>query len=209
MIKKIKNIFRKKIEFTEYKKYWEDRYAIGGTSGAGSYGVLAEFKAEIINKYIKDNNLTSVIEFGCGDGNQLKYMNYEKFLGLDVSQTAIDICKKKFKGDKTKNFIVYNPKNFDRKLLPESDLVICLDVLYHITNDDEFEKTLQEIFSCSARFVILYTTLYKTKNNADPHIKNRNLMPYLDKFTNYKIDAIVPQKHKDLSLADFVILKKR
>lgn len=35
--------------FPSSKEYWEQRYAGGGTSGAGSYGKLAEFKAEIIN----------------------------------------------------------------------------------------------------------------------------------------------------------------
>lgn len=29
--------------------YWENRYAKGGTSGAGSYGRQAEWKAEIVN----------------------------------------------------------------------------------------------------------------------------------------------------------------
>ena len=34
--------------------YWDQRYKKGGNSGAGSYGRLAEFKAEIINKFIKE-----------------------------------------------------------------------------------------------------------------------------------------------------------
>lgn len=28
----------------DYKAYWENNYAQGGTSGSGSYGVLADFK---------------------------------------------------------------------------------------------------------------------------------------------------------------------
>jgi len=41
--------------------YWENRYKNNGNSGAGSYGRLAEFKAEIINKFIADKNINSVI----------------------------------------------------------------------------------------------------------------------------------------------------
>ena len=51
--------------------YWENRYKNNGNSGAGSYGRLAEFKADVINNFIAENKITSVIEFGCGDGNQL------------------------------------------------------------------------------------------------------------------------------------------
>ena len=29
------------------KKYWEDRYLKGGNSGNGSYGVLAQFRADV------------------------------------------------------------------------------------------------------------------------------------------------------------------
>ena len=38
------NLFKKKIEFAGSNDYWEKRY-----SGNGSYDILAEFKAEIIN----------------------------------------------------------------------------------------------------------------------------------------------------------------
>lgn len=44
----------------------------GGTSGAGSYGVLAEFKAEVINSLLLEHSILTAIEFGCGDGSQLK-----------------------------------------------------------------------------------------------------------------------------------------
>ena len=35
--------------FPGSEKYWEKRYIAGGNSGAGSYGKLAEFKAEVLN----------------------------------------------------------------------------------------------------------------------------------------------------------------
>ena len=55
-------------------KYWNERYKHGGNSGDGSYGHLAEYKAEIINDFIEENQIHNIIEFGSGDGNQLKYM---------------------------------------------------------------------------------------------------------------------------------------
>ena len=84
------------------RKYWENRYAKGGNSGPGSYNNLAKFKADIINNFIHRYNVITVIEWGSGDCNQLSLANYKNYIGYDVSQTAIDICRKKFNFDKTK-----------------------------------------------------------------------------------------------------------
>jgi hypothetical protein len=44
------------------KKYWNDRYLMGGNSGSGSYNQLAQFKADIINNFIKKNLIKSLIQ---------------------------------------------------------------------------------------------------------------------------------------------------
>ena len=53
------------------RNYWNQRYLKGGNSGNGSYNNNAIFKGEIINKFIKNKNIKSLIDFGVGDGNQL------------------------------------------------------------------------------------------------------------------------------------------
>ena len=63
------------------------------------------------HKFVQDNKIKSVIEFGCGDGNQLALFKMPQYTGIDVSETAIKMCKDKMKGDKTKEFFVYNNKN--------------------------------------------------------------------------------------------------
>ena len=95
--------------FAGSQKYWELRYASGGNSGPGSYGRLAHFKAHVINSFVFDRKITSIIEFGCGDGNQLGLALYPKYTGLDVSLSAIEICKKKFETDAAKTFLQYKP----------------------------------------------------------------------------------------------------
>ena len=65
--------------------YWENRYERGLTSGAGSYGRLAHFKAEVLNEYVNQNKILSVVEFGCGDGAQLSLAKYANYIGLDLS----------------------------------------------------------------------------------------------------------------------------
>ena len=86
LIKKIKNLIRN----FDSSKYWEKRYVTGGNSGDGSYGYLAKYKAEIINNFIEKNSINAIIEFGTGDGNQIKHMNYKNYIGFDVSNYIIE-----------------------------------------------------------------------------------------------------------------------
>ncbi|MBW4057273.1 MAG: hypothetical protein HIU83_18210 [Proteobacteria bacterium] len=87
--------------------YWDSRYRNGGTSGAGSYNRLAEFKAEIINCFVDKNSIGSVIEFGFGDGNQLALANYPQYVGYDVSEKTVEICRVRFNSDTKKHFIIF------------------------------------------------------------------------------------------------------
>ncbi len=75
---------------------WTKRYASGGNSGAGSYGRLAEFKADTINTFVRDRNINSVIEFACGDGNQLQLAEYPMYFGVDVAPLCITRCHEVF-----------------------------------------------------------------------------------------------------------------
>src|SRR5580704_5652224 len=71
--------------FQSSDQYWNDRYRNGGNSGPGSYNRLAYFKAEVLNQFIRDRGVEKVIEFGCGDGAQLRLAEYPSYIGVDVS----------------------------------------------------------------------------------------------------------------------------
>ena len=88
--------------FPGSEQYWIERYEAGRTSGAGSYNELAEFKAEIINAFVVDHGIQTVMEFGCGDGNQLQLANYPDYTGFDVSPRAVDLCRNIFSSDDRK-----------------------------------------------------------------------------------------------------------
>ena len=75
-------------------EYWDRRYRGGGNSGDGSYGGLADFKAEIINAFVAENRIDTVVELGCGDGNQLGLMDVPQYTGYDISKKAVEMCAK-------------------------------------------------------------------------------------------------------------------
>jgi hypothetical protein len=47
--------------FTSSRKYWEDRYNLGGDSGAGSYSKLARFKAGVCALHEQRHTLVKAI----------------------------------------------------------------------------------------------------------------------------------------------------
>ena len=185
--------------------YWEKRYLDGKTSGNGSYGKLALFKAEIINEFVKNNNIDSVIEFGCGDGNQLKLAEYKEYEGIDVSETAIFNCKKLFENDHSKKFYLDSEYKGGK-----SKLSISLDVIYHLVEDEVFENYMRTLFEASSKYVLIYSSNYNSEQIN--HVKHRKFEDWINiNFPNakkkYFIKNKFPYKGNDLngSKSDFYI----
>ncbi len=145
--------------FTGSADYWERRYAGGGSSGSGSSGRLATFKADVLNEFVARNGVTSVIELGCGDGNQLARARYPRYLGLDVSPSTLAVCMQRFAGDATKSFVLCAPETFrDAARFLTADLAVSLDVVYHLVEDDVFEAYMRSLFAAATRFVAVYSS---------------------------------------------------
>lgn len=193
----------------DHQKWWENWYAMGGHSGSGSRGVLAQFKADVLNDFIAEKKIKSTIEFGSGDGYNLKMIKYDNYIGLDISPTAVKMCRDMFKNDLSKQFAIYNPESFKRSSFGDFELVVCLDVLYHVVDEEAYKKTLDDVFSFSAPYVILYTTLVDDGiPHNSPEIRHRNVLNYLKKYSNYDI-SIKKQKYPELSRAEFIFLTKK
>tara|TARA_B100001559_G_C16467204_1_gene607157 strand:+ start:544 stop:1125 length:582 start_codon:yes stop_codon:yes gene_type:complete len=184
------------------QKIWETRYITGGNSGSGSYGVLCDYKAEFINTFINDKNIKSMIEFGSGDGNQMEHFKIDNYIGVDISEYIINICKQKYKDIANKNFITYDEyyKNSNKY-----DLSVSLDVIYHLVEDAVYIKYMDDLFNSTNKFVIIYSTDWSEKNNGS-HVYHRNFTKYIDvKFKNAKLIHHEPNKYPSLSTAEFYI----
>ncbi len=137
--------------------YWEERYSAGGNSGDGSYGGLAQWKAEVVNAVIRENSVASVLDFGCGDGNQLTLASYPTYVGLDVSPKALELCRSRFRSDKTKTFFLYDDF-FGEPRGGATDLSLSMDVIFHLVEEDVYQTYMSRLFSSARRFVIIYSS---------------------------------------------------
>ena len=171
----------KKAMFPGSKEYWETNYARGGTSGDGSDGRLAEFKAEVLNNFTAEKQVQSVIEWGCGDGRQLALARYPSYIGLDVSRTAIRRCLDRFQGDSSKSFFWYDPDYFrDRTGVFHAELALSLDVIYHLIEDPIFELYMNALCDSAQKYLIVYSSdTDETPFLEAAHYKNRCFTKWL------------------------------
>lgn len=210
-----KSVFKKNNpnkNFINSKQYWEDRYVSNRNSGAGSYGRLADFKAQIINQFVKDNNLSTIIEFGCGDGHQLSLARYPNYVGFDVSEKALNICRKKFKKDVTKSFFsIFD----DTKKYIMAELTLSLDVIYHLVEDKVFHDYMTRLFNSSNQFVIIYSSNYESY--LAKHVRCRQFTDWISKHVadDWELQTFIRNKYpfdasnpNHTSMADFYIYKK-
>ena len=199
--------------FSGSTNYWIDRYEIGKNSGPGSYNQLALHKAEVINNFVQENEIKTVIEYGCGDGNQLRFANYPQYTGFDISPRAIKLCQKLYEEDSSKTFHLLqddsDPSYF-------ADLVISLDVIFHLVEDHIFEQYMNQLFDSSNKFVCIYSS--NTNENISSkvsHVKHRQFSSWVEaNQPEWKLIKLVKNKFpyngndEISSFADFYFYEK-
>lgn len=163
--------------------YWRNRYAKGQNSGSGSYGQVADFKAQVLNTFIKENEISRCIEFGCGDGNQLGLLNIPSYLGFDVAPGAIELCIEKYRDDVSKSFVLYDPKYFVNKSFIEAELTLSMDVILHLIEEEIYSEYMTALFDASSKYVAIFTTATdKQPAKMAPHNRFRDHRPWIGKF---------------------------
>ncbi|MCX2716502.1 class I SAM-dependent methyltransferase [Helicobacter sp. MIT 21-1697] len=219
---------RQKMKF-DSSEYWENRYKDFnathntlrggggyniGASGAGSYNNLAAFKAKVLNEFVKEEQVQSVLEFGCGDGNQLSLAQYPRYIGLDVSKSALTHTSAKFSADSTKAFYLV-----DEFLATHPDfsaeLTLSLDVIYHLIQDEVFDEYMKNLFAHSRKFVGIYSS------NKDEflafHVKHRKFSAWIEaNAKEWELYKFIPNTYpfdeknpNHTSFADFYFYKKQ
>ena len=197
--------------FAGSQAYWQQRYAEQGNSGAGSYGQLAAFKADVLNRFVAAHDIQSVIEYGCGDGHQLSLATYPRYLGFDVSPDALARCRTQFDGDATKAF-----RLVDAYAGETAELTLSLDVVFHLVEDEVFEAYMDRLFASATRFVIVYSSDTDEQQPGEAaHVRHRAFTRWVAAHQPaWRLIEHVPNahpysaEHPDGSFADFYIFAR-
>lgn len=204
------SLLRQRLAYGDSARFWERNYARGATSGSGSYGTLAEGKSRFLNALVREQAVGSVIEFGCGDGNQLTLADYPRYVGLDVSRSAIGLCQRRFAGDQDKSFFLYDGTCFtDRAGVFTADLALSLDVIYHLTEDAVFETYLGHLFAAGQRLVVIYSTNDEMSDTA-PHVRHRHFTPWVEaNCLGWRLAGVTRGPNAERARADFYLYERQ
>lgn len=140
------------------RAYWQDRYK-GGLSlqSSGHRDLPAAYnlwlykrKQQVLRKALRDIGRpiagARVVEIGVGTGAYVDFFRAEganRFVGTDITPQTIALLKQKFPGI---DFLEYDVTQPGLKgVVGESDLVVALDVLYHIVDDRLLQSALRNI----------------------------------------------------------------
>jgi cyclopropane fatty-acyl-phospholipid synthase-like methyltransferase len=157
---------------------------------------------------VKNNGVKSVIDFGCGDGDQLSLFDFPSYVGLDVSESAIKLCMNRFKEDGTKSFFLYDLECFkDNSGIFRADLTLSLDVIYHLIEDNIFELYMEHLFSSSDKFVIIYSDDVNT--NQRRHEKHRQFTKWIEiNLSSWELINKIENRFSHESCASFFVYKR-
>jgi SAM-dependent methyltransferase len=159
---------------------------------------------------VQQNSVDTVIEYGCGDGNQLTLANYPHYLGFDISPDAIKLCKEIFSADSTKGFYLMSEYQGQK-----ADLTLSLDVIYHLVEDHVFEQYIRLLFDSSRKYVIIYSTDFEAYTFTSPHVRHRKFTTWVKKevpgwllIEHIHNPYAQSSSSKERSSADFFIYQK-
>lgn len=118
------------------EKLWGVNEEDEGFSGGGSLLENALPYYEYLVKFMRDHQIKSVVDLGCGDWTFSKHIRWDgiEYIGFDVVESVIEKNIQKYS---TPN-IRFIHANFLSFPVPKADLLICKHVLQHMPNKDVF-----------------------------------------------------------------------
>jgi hypothetical protein len=195
---------REALEFSP-AEYWDRRYRAGKDSGEGSRAERGSFKAQYVSALIKERQIASVVDWGCGDGQVFEKIDLHgaTYTGLDVSLTVIERQRAQFSGRPECRFEL--PDGYDRR--NRSDLALSMDVLVHLPGDEDYHDYLSNLFDSAERFVLVYSTDRPSGRTAG-HVRRRKFSADIaERFPEWELTRFEPPL--DESLASFFLYERQ
>jgi len=113
-----------------------------------------------ITKFIKDNNIKSILDVCCGDFNWMKDVDLSNitYLGVDVVDDLIKVNNEIYSSDS----ISFKVSDATNESFDKYDLVICKDCLYHLPYK-ESKQIINNIIKSNSKH-LMSSTFYKHGN---------------------------------------------
>jgi len=135
------------------KSFW------GGGSGAGSSPQYARPYMQLLQAFLENNAIHSVVDIGCGDWQFSRFINWgsRSYLGIDVVGSVIETNRRNFARP---NISFQHANSLEEGFNATGDLLLLKDVLQHLTN-----ANVQKLLHLTSRFKFsLLTNEYALPN---------------------------------------------
>ena len=169
-----------------------------------------EVYKEAFNIATNDNDIKSIVDFGCGSGFKLlKYFKDFKTIGYDLKPT---ISKLEIKYPNNKWII----SDYSKKPM-QADLVICADVIEHVLNPNDL---IEYLIKMNPKYILISTPDRNTLGNwgrldGPPHNihhirewTKEEFTVYMSRWFNIIISKNIPQSGYEYILMVLKIKKK-
>tara|TARA_Y100000590_G_scaffold22971_1_gene26420 strand:+ start:7951 stop:8643 length:693 start_codon:yes stop_codon:yes gene_type:complete len=153
---------KNKFKFIYKNKYWQN-IENGSLSGSGSNEDTTKNLIKELSTFVKDKEIKTILDIPCGDWRWISKINLDgkRYIGADIVPDLITENTKKYTNDNVK----FKCLDLKTDILPNSDLIIVRDLLFHLTIQD-IEKCLKNIFKHNFKFIAI------TNHNTD--LSNQN-----------------------------------
>ena len=187
--KKIKKLFLSKQTIEEKfniiynTNYWSDGQS---RSGSGSNPESTKSIKFHLPKIIKDFEIKSIFDAPCGDLNWMREILKTVDIAYHGSDIVEDIIVKNRKDFKKKN-IEFSKKNIIIDKLPDCDLMICRDCLFHFSYRDIF-LFFENFTSSNIKYLLMTSHLNENRSfiNVDIETGDYRLIDIFSEPFNFK-----------------------
>ena len=191
------------------KNVWQSDESASGLSSEFQYTEsIRSWLTENIPKY----NVREIVDAPCGDFNWMKYVVQDlevKYTGLDIIESVIERNKSSYETDNVR----FAPFDLCSEVIPDTDLIICRDCLFHLSFSD-ISDVLRNFSRSNYKFLL--TTTHVT----GPDFANYDIVSgdfrYIDllkppfSFDKKAVLSTAPDSPPDTEIArEMILLAKR
>jgi SAM-dependent methyltransferase len=140
-----------------------DKNIWGGSGGGSDPGNTIEYRA-LLQKFLKDRKIQTVVDYGCGDWAFSRLMDWRgiQYVGIDCVESVVKRNQKRFTEP---NLVFMTADNYD--MVGGAELLIVKDVLQHwsVADIDKFliDATTKKDF----KYILITNTASQTTDNQD------------------------------------------
>lgn len=190
--------------FADHNEHFTQIYASGGWGGeCGSGGGSLESNTieyrNFLEKFIVENNIKRIYDFGCGDWTFSRLIDWSKvkYTGVDVVKSVIDNNNEHYKSENIKFIYLKDTEKFYRN---KGDLLLIKDVLQHWRNS-EITAFLDEVVN-NFKFILITNSSPQEKDWQDTPEKNRPLSCKFYPLKKYNIKHLFNSGEKEVSIIE-------